>query len=675
MSERNGTTSRELELAEAQSVCRFSCRFNCGSLVSRVAKGEGETFGTVLNRRLSRRDVLKVGLVAGAAAALGSTLRLGEGRTAEASPVAAPAGAPTAQGSALAFTAIQPDTSDQIRVAEGYQSQVLLSWGDPLFRDVGGFDVNSQSAADQERRFGFNSDFVAYLPLPLGSRNGFEGLIWNNHEYTDGLMMFPEYDPKAPTRAQVDIELAAHGASIVHVRRNGGGEWTPDSGSTYNRRITGTTMVRVSGPAAGDDWLKTTADPTGTQVTGTLNNCGGGWTPWGTILTAEENFNQYFANADLLPADDPRKKVHARYGLPTAASERLWESFYDRFDISKEPNEPFRFGWVVEVDPYDPASTPVKRTALGRFKHEAATTVVAPNGKVVVYTGDDERFDYVYKFVTEGTYNPADRAANMNLLDSGTLYVGEVQRRRHRPVAAAGVRSGAAHHRERLAVTGGRADPSPRRPATPSAPRRWTARRTSRASPVTGKVYAVMTNNTQRGTDGRAAADKANPRANNAFGHIIEWTEDGNDHAALSFRWEIFMLCGRPDDETAYFAGFPKDQVSPIGSPDNIAFDTRGNLWIATDGQPASLKVNDAIHGVPVEGAERGHLKQLLSAVSGAEVASLAFNADDTALFASIQHPGEGGKLSAPTSVWPTGTQARPSLVVVSSLRGGAVGT
>jgi uncharacterized protein len=674
MSERNGTTSRELELAEAQSVCRFSCRFNCGSLVSRVAKGEGETFGTVLNRRLSRRDVLKVGLVAGAAAALGSTLRLGEGRTAEASPVAAPTGSPAAQGSALAFTAIQPDTSDQIRVAEGYQSQVLLSWGDPLFKDVGGFDVNSQSAADQERRFGFNSDFVAYLPLPLGSRNGFEGLIWNNHEYTDGLMMFPEYDPKAPTRAQVDIELAAHGASIVHVRRNGGGEWTPDSSSTYNRRITGTTMVRVSGPAAGDDWLKTTADPTGTQVSGTLNNCGGGWTPWGTILTAEENFNQYFANADLLPAEDPRKKVHARYGLPTAASERLWESFYDRFDISKEPNEPFRFGWVVEVDPYDPASTPVKRTALGRFKHEAATTVVAPNGKVVVYTGDDERFDYAYKFVTEGTYNPADRAANMNLLDSGTLYAAKFNDDGtgqwlplvfgQGPLTTAnGWRSQAdvlIRAREAGDAVGATKMDRPEDIET---------------SPVTGKVYAVMTNNTQRGTEGRAAADKANPRANNAFGHIVEWTEDGGDHAALSFRWEIFMLCGRPDDETAYFAGFPKDQVSPIGSPDNIAFDTRGNLWIATDGQPASLKVNDAIHGVPVEGAERGHLKQLLSAVSGAEVASLAFNADDTALFASIQHPGEGGKLSAPTSVWPTGTQARPSLVVVSSLRGGAVGT
>jgi secreted PhoX family phosphatase len=191
---------------------------------------------------------------------------------------------------------------------------------------------------------------------------------------------------------------------------------------------------------------------------------------------------------------------------------------------------------------------------------------------------------------------------------------------------------------------------------------------------VTGKVYMALTNNTQRGTEGKAAADKANPRANNAFGHIIEWTEDGNNHAALGFRWEIFMLCGKPEDESTYFAGFAKDQVSMIGSPDNLAFDSRGNLWIATDGQPSSLKVTDAILGVPTEGADRGHLKQLFSAVSGAEVASLVFNPDDTALFASIQHPGEGGKLSAPTSVWPGGTSARPSVVVVTNQSGRAIG-
>ena len=674
-------------MLDSGSICRFNCRFNCGALVSREAKGEGETFGEVVHRRISRRSILKVGLVAGVAAALGSTLRLDDARTAEARPVSvsgqlaaqvpvqAIQQAPAAQGTTLAFTALQPSdpTTDQVRVAAGYTSQVLLSWGDPLFADVPDFDLETQTAALQERRFGFNSDFVALMPLPLGSKTAYEGLLWNNHEYTDGLMMFPDYDAKNPTREQVDIELAAHGASIVLVRRDAAGRWQADKTSTYNRRITATTPIKISGPAAGDDLLKTSADPTGAMSAGMLNNCGGGWTPWGTVLTAEENFNQYFANTDLLAADDPRKKVHARYGLPTAASERLWEAHYDRFDISKEPNEPFRFGWVVEVDPYEPWSQPVKRTALGRFKHEAATTVVASNGKVVVYTGDDERFDYAYKFVTDGSYNPNNRAANMQLLDSGTLYVAKFNddgTGEWLPlVFGQGPLTAANGWRNQADVLIRARQAGDALGAT-----KMDRPEDIEASPVTGKVYMALTNNTQRGADGRAAADKANPRANNAYGHIIEWTEAGNNHAALTFKWDIFMLCGKPEDESTYFSGFDKSQVSPIGSPDNLAFDSRGNLWIATDGQPSNLKVTDAILGVPTEGADRGHLKQLFSAVAGSEVASLVFNADDTALFASVQHPGEGGKLSAPTSVWPGGTYAKPSVVVVTSQSGRAIG-
>lgn len=682
MSKPVDSVSHHLEMMETQSVCRFSCRFSCGSLVSREPKGDGDTFGAVVQRRVSRRGLLKVGLVAGVAAALGSTFGTREASVANASalatsPTSAPGNVPVAgpavQRSGLTFTAIRPDTSDEVRVAAGHTSKVLISWGDPLFAGEPAFDLNSQTAALQERRFGFNPDFVAFMPLPLGAKSAHEGLIWSNHEYTDGLMMFPDYDAKNPTREQVDIELAAHGASIVLARRDAAGEWSYDRTSTYNRRITANTPTMISGPAAGDDLLKTAVDPTGTVSTGMLNNCGGGWTPWGTVLTAEENFNQYFANADMLPAEDARKKAHARYGLPTAASERLWEAHHDRFDISKEPNEPFRFGWVVEVDPYDPSSKPVKRTALGRFKHEAATTVIAPSGKVVVYTGDDERFDYAYKFVSDGTYTPNDRGANMKLLDSGTLYVAKFND------DGGGEWLPLVYGQGPLTAANGWRNQADVLIRTRQAGDALGATKMDRpedieASPTTGKVYMALTNNTQRGAEGRAVPDKANPRANNAFGHIIEWTEAGNDHAALSFRWEIFMLCGQPGDESTYFAGFDKSQVSPIGSPDNLAFDSRGNLWIATDGQPSNLKVNDAIHAVPVEGAERGHLKQLLSAVPGSEVASLIFNPDDTALFASVQHPGEGGKLSAPTSVWPTGTYARPSLVVVTSTRGGIVG-
>jgi secreted PhoX family phosphatase len=220
----------------------------------------------------------------------------------------------------------------------------------------------------------------------------------------------------------VDAELAAHGGSILQISRGLDGNWTLDTSSALNRRIMATTPMRLSGPAAGDALLQTSADPTGTNVLGTLNNCGGGVTPWGTILTAEENFNQYFANAGQAP-DDVRRAAHRRYGVTAAASERTWEKYYPRFDVAQEPNESFRFGWVVEIDPFDPNWVPTKRTALGRFKHEAAAGTTALGGNYVVYMGDDERFDYVYKFVTKDRVDTANRENNLNILDEGTLYV------------------------------------------------------------------------------------------------------------------------------------------------------------------------------------------------------------------------------------------------------------
>jgi len=518
---------------------------------------------------------------------------------------ASTAAAPAAQAGTLTFAPIRPDTTDQVTVAEGYRSQVLVSWGDPLFPDLPPFDVNNQTAALQERRLGFNSDFVAYMPLPVGTRNPVEGLLWNNHEYTDGTMMFPGYDGKrTPTAEEVDVELAAHGASVLHIRRNGDGSWTYDSTSSYNRRITATTPMRISGPAAGAAMLQTDADPAGTSVLGMLNNCGGGWTPWGTILTCEENFHQYFYNAEQLADSDPRKAVHARYDLPPSSRDRdfRWHLYHERFDIAKHPNEPFRFGWVVEVDPYDPTFTPIKRTALGRFKHEASTAVLAQTGQVVVYSGDDQRFDYVYKFVSAGTVNTADRAANFDLLDTGTLYAARFDD------DGSGTWLPLVYGQGPLTEANGFTSQADVLIRTRQAADALGATRMDRpedveANPVSGKVYMVMTNNTQRGADGRPAPNAANPRSNNAFGHVVEATEDGNDFTATTFRWEIFIQAGDPADPSTYFAGFPKDQVSPIGSPDNIAFDSRGNLWIATDGQPNSLKVHDAIHAVPDGGA------------------------------------------------------------------------
>ncbi len=193
--------------------------------------------------------------------------------------------------------------------------------------------------------------------------------------------------------------------------------------SELNRRITGMTPMEVTGPAAGIELLQTTDDPKGLTVLGTLNNCAGGTTPWGTALIGEENFQQYFGNLDALQENDPVRLAHERYGLGEEGSERQWEKFYPRFDLAQDPHEPFRFGWVVKIDPYDPASIPKKRTALGRVKHEGATSAISPDGRVAIYSGDDERFDYAYKFVTAGAYDPDDRTANMDLLSEGTLHV------------------------------------------------------------------------------------------------------------------------------------------------------------------------------------------------------------------------------------------------------------
>lgn len=394
---------------ESFSKCRWACGNDCFHNAPNTS--DNETFSSVLECALSRRAMLKVG---GTAAIV---------LTAAAAPAGA---APAAAGShkhrkLLGFTPIQPNTTDAVVVPDGYDSRVVVRWGDPILPWAPDFDFDGQSPRAQAGQFGYNVDFLAFLPLPRGGRSSRLGLLWANHEYTDPELMFRGYESGNPTREQAEIEWAAHGASVVLVERKGTkGPFRYRRFSRYNRRITATTPIRLAGPAAGDALLKTTADPSGKRVRGMLNNCAGGTTPWGTVLTGEENFNQYFANLDQV-ADARTKAWHTRYGLPAAASERKWESFDDRFDLGKQPNEAFRFGWLVEVDPYDPDFTPRKRTALGRMKHEAGTTTLTADHRVAVYMGDDERFDYFYKFVSDGRYRPWDRRHNLRLLDKGTL--------------------------------------------------------------------------------------------------------------------------------------------------------------------------------------------------------------------------------------------------------------
>ncbi len=633
--------------------------------------------GEVIRLRLSRRDALK-SLLASAAVAMGGDL-VGH--------FPRPAGASTPTPSTLTFEELSHGVGPDQRVANGYTAQVLIRWGDPLTADAPGFDPQNLTPALQEKQFGYNCDYVAFMPLPQGSNNAEHGLLCVNHEYTNTELMFPglteEHLAEQVTKMQVEVELAAHGHSIVEVKREGG-TWTYVNTTPYNRRISmSSTEIAISGPAAGHDRLKSTSDPTGRKVVGTLNNCSGGKTPWGTVLTCEENFHQYFAGD---PDKIPEARNYKRYGIRGKPVYSWWGKHFDRFDVEKDPNEPNRFGWVVEIDPYDPRSTPVKCIALGRFKHEGATTVVNPDGRVVVYSGDDERFDYVYKFVTASRFDPNNRAANTHLLDEGTLYVAKF------------------HDDGKLTwlplVFG--LDPlTPAHGFNSQADVLIETRRASdmlgatpmdrpedvEANPKTGAVYLVMTNNSGREPN---KTDAANPRPKNEFGHIITAippasSTDQVDHAATEFRWEIAILCGDPQNPGLGAKYHP--DTSPNGwlaCSDNITFDSKGRLWIATDmgtAWPNLTGFADGIYACDVEGQGAYLTKHFYSVPIGAEMCGPEFTPDDTTLFVAVQHPAadgvKGSTFNTPATRWPDFKDAvppRPSVVAIYRADGGKVG-
>lgn len=659
--------------------------------------GAGERFEDVVRARLARRAFL------GAAGVGVALVALPAPRSAKASPVD-----PQDPAARLRFTPIVGSGADQVIVPEHYVHDVVIRWGDPLSASAPAFDLEAQSAEAQASQFGFNCDFVVDLPLPTWlardvRRNGrpssvsewFLGmlyaglrkqperraLLWVNHEYTSGSEMFPGYDAEAPSAEQVAIELAAHGGSIVEIVRDEQGRWTYDPASPFNRRITGETEIALTGPLSGHPRLRTSGDPSGRRVRGMLNNCGGGFTPWGTILSAEENFDQYFANGAELAVDDPgQAALYARLPASAGATERKWERFHPRFDLAREPNEYARFGYVVEIDPYDPTSTPRKHTAVGRFKHEAAFTVVSKSRHAVLYSGDDARFEYIYKFVSKGKFAPHDRRKNLALLERGTLYVAKLE------ADGTGRWLPLVHGQGPLTADNGFSSQAEVLLDTRGAADRLGATKMDRpedidVSPVTSKVYVALTNNSARASlTSDAGEAAANPRLQNRWGHVLEIEEAGGDNAATEFRWELLLVCGDPAATPGtYFAGFDPSLVSPIACPDNLDFDEAGNLWIATDGAPAApgfSEVNDGIFAVPVEGRERGYVRQFLSGVRGCEVASLKHSGDGRTLFATIQHPGEGAGLPNTVSQWPDGTDypPRPAVIAVRHERGRKIG-
>ncbi|MBA2388941.1 MAG: PhoX family phosphatase [Geodermatophilaceae bacterium] len=618
-----------------------------------------ETFETILARRISRRSMLRAGIVIGAGAAVHASVG---------SAVAETAAVTSKSAFKLNFPPLEPPVPmpfDDVAIADTFTHDLVIRWGDNLVDGLPEFNVLTQTPELQAQRFGFNSDWTAYFPRNRsGPDYGRDGLLWVNHEYTDGLMMFPAYDPENPTNRQVDIELAAHGGTLIRVAQAQNGRWVYLR-SDLNRRVTAVTPIQITGPAAGDPALQTSQDPTGRGVLGTLNNCGGGVTGWGTLLTAEENFDQYFANNAALP-EGPQKALNARFGVPEGESSRKWERFHSRFDLAQEPNEANRFGWVVEIDPYNPTATPRKRTALGRFKHEAAAGTKTKNGRWAVYTGDDARFEFVYKFVTRDRVRPGGAVPNRDLLDNGTLYVARFND------DGSGEWLPLVHGTGPLTEANGflsQADVLIRARDAGTALGATAMDRPEdiEPNPVVGSVYIALTNNDRRGTEGNPDVDPANPRPVNVAGHVIELVEAGRDAGATSFEWEILLLCGDTDDPSTYYGGFDKSQVSEIAAPDNLAVDSLGQLWIATDGAPRVLPMNDAVVGLPVVGPERGRTRQLFAGVFGCELTGIYFNSTETTMFVAVQHPGEGGTVLEPTSKWPNnaGQVARSSVVAI----------
>ncbi|MBW2273027.1 MAG: PhoX family phosphatase [Deltaproteobacteria bacterium] len=695
-----------------------------------LANRRGEYFGDVLEKAVARRAFLKAAGALGAAGAFRGAALVIAPALIRPRPASALLGLWEDPGDRLAFKTVPPGDEREVEVPEGYAFDTILRWGDPLAADAPEFDLDAQTGPSQARQFGYNCDLVLWFPLseaaapgeapemasrswplvgtlrrlnPFSWRRGptARALLAVNHEYTTGVDMFRSYRPGAD-RDQAEVEIEAHGTSIVEVVCDPEGRWRYRRDSGFNRRTTGSSVMEISGPLRGYALMQSAGDPTGTRVKGSLNNCAGGRTPWGTLLTCEENFDQYFANFDTVPSSHRRSaELSRRIPAMPGSTPRKWELFDPRFDLSRDPVEYNRFGYVVEIDPYDPAFVPRKRTALGRFKHETATTRVARDGRVAVYSGDDSRFEYVYKFVSRGRFDPRRRSANRDLLDEGTLHVARFDPGLgFDPDMGSGEwlplvwKEGGALHRagyrdqqEVLLDTRGAAD---QLGATP-----MDRPEDIEASPITGRVYIALTNNSKRSPEpgpGRfgdrdrdieLGPTAANPRGPNPHGHIIELIEEGDDAGALRFRWNIFVKCGHPDSPTdgARFGdvGDPAASgVSPISDPDNVAFDDEGNLWIATDGQYASeadgFGQNDGIFAVPVEGKQRGLLRQFLSSVPRAEVCGPAFSGDDRSFFCSIQHPHEGRAFE---EHWPLDEKvvSKPSVIGVWHTEGGKIGS
>ncbi len=615
---------------------------------------ETTDFDRVVEAAMSRRGFLQSIVAFGSgAAALGMGTMMG----------ATSARAQAAAMGRFAFTPIDIQTDFTVHVPEGYTWKPLASWGDALFSDAPAFDKSVGGSLEASSRvFGDNTDGIELFNI-----DGHE-VIAVNHEYTNPEWMLPTNTDNFPVSlAEVQKYQAVQGVTVMEVAEGADG-WAVVVDSPFNRRIDHNTPMLISGPAAGHDLLKTEADPTGTMSMGTFNNCGAGKTPWGTYLTCEENFNGYFGTTEEVAADTkPASYTDAmnRYGIPVN-SRYGYEKFDARFDVSKNPNEINRAGYIVEINPADATSTPVKRTALGRFKHENAACTLAPNGQVVVYLGDDERGEFLYKYVSTNVYVPGGDTST--LLDDGTLFVAKFETDGTGSWIALTEETTGMSLPEVLVNT--RMAASVVGATTMDRPE-WVA-----VNPVAVQAYCALTNNSRRkdgatnaGGDAMTAVEGSpNPRAENGYGQIVRWYPANENHADAAFTWDLYVMAGNPavHTEGPYAGSANVNTGNMFNSPDGMMFDSAGLLWIQTDGNDdnvddfAGQGNNQMLVGDPVS----GEIHRFLTAPNGAEVTGITWSSDRRTAFVGIQHPGGS---------FPDADGAPRSTVVAVSREDGAI--
>lgn len=572
------------------------------------------------------------------------------------------------------FTPIPVSSADQVSVPAGFVAEVLYAWGDPISTGKAAQADASDSAAAQALQAGMHHDGMAFFPFMVeGKPSSTHGLLCINHEYTDDGLLHSD-GMQYWSAEKVAKSQAAHGVSVIEVQAVKG-HWQVVRPSMFARRITATTPCTVHGAAAGHPLLQTAADSAGKTVLGTLNNCAMGQTPWGTYLTCEENFNTYFACSKPSTAQK-------RYGLGKGGGKGngyRWEEFDPRFDLDQHPNEANRFGWVVEIDPWNPAQSPKKRTALGRFKHEGATVTLNPEQRVVVYMGDDEKFEYIYKFVSQHPYQPGKPETTDKLLDEGTLYVAKFHD------DGRGTWLPLVHGLPRLRTEDGFGSQAEilircREAADAVGATKMDRPEWITVHPHSQEVYVSLSNNNERGSHKTPGLNAANPRARNVFGHIVRWQEAKHDAAATEFTWNIFLAAGDPQHPDPEQRG--NIHGDAFGSPDGLWFDAAGNLWIQTDVSTSVLHQGDYANlgnnQLLVADTKTGVVRRFLTGPRGCEITGLTGTPDGKTLFVNIQHPGETpserANPNAPEAVssWPhnqfpqtTGGRPRSATLVI----------